>query len=596
MNINKETLVGNIISINGNRISVKMTENLKSTMPIIDGLVYRVGQIGSFLRIPLGYANLYGIVTQIGADAIPESLKEIALQEGESNFSTRWMSLVLMGERVGNKFERGVTQFPTAGDEVHLVTLDDLNIIYGGFDEKNSIVVGNISVSESLPAKIDLDKIVTRHCAIIGSTGSGKSNTVAITLEAIARGGFKSARILLIDPHGEYDDTLSKYSKVFKVKADGNKGQLELHIPFWALPFDELMKSFPGNLNDQQRDYIRSKILEKKISSIQHLKNTPNIAAITSDSPIPFSLKQLWFELDDFERKTFKENRKPETAIIKKKGDPDKLKSNEYEPASPGGGSPFLNFQAKGILGFLDGMRNRMLDQRFKFLYEPGTFIPDLTGKVTSDLDSLLIDWLGHDRPITILDLSGIPSVVVSSISGSLLKIMYDSLFWAQNLPVGGRKQPLLLVLEEAHSYLKAGENSISSRTIQTIAKEGRKYGVGLLLVTQRPTELDETVLSQCGTLIALRMTNKGDRGHVSSAVQDELYDMVALLPSLRTGEGLIMGEGVKIPSRVKFEKISKAPKSADPNVSEEWRKDRPKNKENDFEKAIDLWRNQKLS
>jgi len=596
MNTNKETLVGHIISIDGNRISVKMTENLKSTMPIIDGLLYRVGQIGSFLRIPLGYANLYGIVTQIGADAIPESLKEIALQEGESNFSKRWMSLVLMGERVGNKFERGVTQFPTAGDEVHLVTIDDLNIIYGGFDEKNSIIVGNISVSESLPAKIDLDKIVTRHCAIIGSTGSGKSNTVAIILEAIAKGGFKSARILLIDPHGEYDDTLSKYSKVFKVKADSNKGQSELHIPFWALPFDELMKSFPGNLNDQQRDYIRSKILEKKISSIQHLINKPNIAAITSDSPIPFSLKKLWFELDDFERKTFKENRKPETAILKKEGDPDKLKSNEYEPASPGGGSPFLNFQAKGILGFLDGMRNRMLDQRFKFMYEPGDFIPDLSGRVTNDLDSLLIDWLGHDKPITILDLSGIPSVVMSSISGSLLKIMYDSLFWAQNLPVGGRKQPLLLVLEEAHSYLKAGENSISSRTIQTIAKEGRKYGVGLLLVTQRPTELDETVLSQCGTLIALRMTNKGDRGHVSSAVQDELHDMVALLPSLRTGEGLVMGEGVKIPSRVKFEKISKSPKSADPNVSKEWRKNRPESKEKDFEKAVDLWRNQKFN
>jgi len=573
-----------------------MTENLKSTMPIIDGLVYRIGQIGSFLRIPLGYANLYGVVTQIGADAIPESLKEKAFQEDENDLCNRWMSLVLMGERVGNKFERGVTQFPTAGDEVHLVTIDDLNIIYGGFDENNSIVAGNISVSESLPAKIDLDKLVTRHCAIIGSTGSGKSNTVAIILEAIAMGGFKSARILLIDPHGEYDDTLSKYSKVFKVKADINKGQSELHIPFWALPFDELMKSFPGNLSDQQRDYIRLKILEKKINSIQYLKNKPNISAITSDSPIPFSLKQLWFELDDFERKTFKENRKPETAFFRKKGNAEKLISNEYEPASPGGGSPFLNFQAKSILGFLDGMRNRMLDQRFKFLYEPGGFTPNLTGKVTNDLDSLLIDWLGHENPITILDLSGIPSVVMSSISGSLLKIMYDSLFWAQNLPIGGRKQPLLLVLEEAHSYLKAGENSISSRTIQTIAKEGRKYGVGLLLVTQRPTELDETVLSQCGTLIALRMTNKGDRGHVSSAVQDELNDMVALLPSLRTGEGLVMGEGVKIPSRVKFEKISKAPKSSDPNVSEEWRKNRPEKKENNFEKAVDLWRNQKFN
>ncbi len=596
MNNNKETFVGNIISINGNRISVKMAESLKSTMPIIDGLLYRVGQIGSFLRIPLGYANLYGIVTQTGADAIPESLKELALQEDEQNFSTRWVSLVLVGERVGNKFERGVTQLPTAEDEVHLVTLDDLNIIYGGFDESNSITVGNISVSESLPAKIELDKLVTRHCAIIGSTGSGKSNTVAVILESIAKGGFKSARILLIDPHGEYDETLSKYSKVFKVKADKGKGQSELHIPFWALPFDELMKSFPGNLNDQQRDYIRAEVLKKKISSIQYLKNKPNRVAVTSDSPIPFSLKRLWFELDDFERQTFRENRKPETTILKKAGNSEKLISNEYEPASPGGGSPFLNFQAKGILGFLDGMRNRILDQRFKFLYEPGGFIPDLNGKVTQDLDFLLLEWLGHDKTITILDLSGVPAVIMSSISGSLLKIMYDALFWAQSLPVGGRKQPLLLVLEEAHSYLKAGENSISSRTIQTIAKEGRKYGVGLLLVTQRPTELDETVLSQCGTLIALRMTNKGDRGHVSAAVQDELHDMVALLPTLRTGEGLVMGEGVKIPSRVKFGKISKAPKSTDPKVSEEWRKERPGNKERDFEKTVDLWRNQKLS
>lgn len=596
MNIDKETLVGKIISINGNRIAVKMIESLKSTTPIINGLVYRVGQIGSFLRIPLGYANLYGVVTQIGADAIPESLKELALQENERNLSTRWMSLVLIGERVANKFERGITQFPTAGDEVHLVVLDDLNVIYGGFDERNSITVGNISVSESLPAKIELNKLVTRHCAVIGSTGSGKSNTVAVMLESIAKGGFKSARILLIDPHGEYDETLSRYSKVFKIKANTEKGQSELHIPYWALPFDELMRSFPGNLSDQQRDYIRSKILEKKISSIKHLKNKPNIAAITSDSPIPFSLKQLWFELDDFERQTFKENRKPETATLKKGGDPEKLISNEYEPASAGGGSPFLNSQAKGILSFLDGMKNRILDQRFKFLYEPGGFIPSLNGKIDKDLDFLLLEWLGHEKTITILDLSGVPSVIMSSISGSLLKIMYDALFWAQNLPVGGRKQPLLLVLEEAHSYLKAGENSISSRTIQTIAKEGRKYGVGLLLVTQRPTELDETVLSQCGTLIALRMTNKGDRGHVSSAVQDELYDMVALLPSLRTGEGLVMGEGVKIPSRVKFEKISKAPKSADPDVSKEWRKERPDHREKDFENTVDLWRNQKFN
>ena len=594
MSNSKETLVGKIINVSGNLISVKMVDSVKSTTPIINGLVYRIGQVGSFLRIPLGYANLYGIVTQIGADAIPESLREIALREDVKNIDSRWMSFVLVGERVGRKFERGITQFPTSGDEVHLVTLDDLNIIYGGFNENNSIIVGNISASESLPAKIDLDKLVTRHSAIVGSTGSGKSNTVAIILEAIAKGGFESARILIIDPHGEYNETLKDYSKVFKVNADATKGQSELYIPFWALPFDELIKSFPGNMNDQQEEYVRTKIVEYKIESVKHIKNKPNIASITSDSPLPFSLNNLWFELDDFERQTFEESRKPETIKKISDGDAEKLISNKYEPASPGGGKPFLNFQAKGILGFLDGMRNRVLDQRFKFLYEPGELKPKLDGSVDKDLDALLYEWMGHDKPITILDLSGIPSEIMSSISGSLLKIVYDALFWAQNLTVGGRKQPLLLVLEEAHNYLKSGEKSVSSRIVQTIAKEGRKYGAGLLLVTQRPTELDETVLSQCGTLIALRMSNKSDRGHVSAAVQDELYDMVALLPSLRTGEGLIMGEAVKIPSRVKFNKVSKAPKSTDPKVSEEWRNSRPDKQE--YEKAVDFWRNQKFN
>ena len=167
-NCTKETLVGKIVNISGNSIAVKIVDSVKSTMPIINGVVYRVGQVGSFLRIPLGYANLYALVTQIGADAIPQSLKELAIREEEKNLNGRWMSCVLIGERIGKRFERGVTQFPTSGDEVHLVTLDDLNVIYGGFNDKNSITVGNISVSESLPAKIDLDKLVTRHCALVG--------------------------------------------------------------------------------------------------------------------------------------------------------------------------------------------------------------------------------------------------------------------------------------------------------------------------------------------------------------------------------------------------------------------------------------------
>jgi DNA helicase HerA-like ATPase len=224
-------------------------------------------------------------------------------------------------------------------------------------------------------------------------------------------------------------------------------------------------------------------------------------------------------------------------------------------------------------------------------MFSPGDFTPDIDGKTIKDIDSLLFNWLGNTLPLTILDLSGIPSEIMSSISGTLLKIIYDGLFWGANTKVGGKNQPLLIVLEEAHSYLKAGENSISSRTVQMIAKEGRKYGVGLLLVTQRPSELDETVLSQCGTMIALRMNNSKDRGHIKSAVQDELQSMVDLLPSLRTGEALISGEAVKIPSRIKFYKIANSPKSSDPKASEKWIK-KIEEKEEEYKKLLKSWRN----
>ena len=573
MSKNRITEIGEIDSISGNNISVKLFDNIKSNMPIIDGIVYRVGQIGSFVKVPLGYANLYGIVTQIGAGAIPDSLKEVYLKDYDSFKNTSWINIVLAGEQVGKRFERGVTQYPTTGDKVHLVTINDLDVIYGGYEDSNSITVGNISVSESLDAKIDLDKLISRHCAIVGSTGSGKSNSVSVLLEAISKREFPSSRILVIDPHGEYNDALSKYSRVIETnpKHEINK----LYIPFWALPFNELMKIFSGNLTDTQREYIREKVVEEKIKSTELNKLGTTKESITADSPIPFSIKKLWYDLDDFERQTFERETLADKTIILKlskrtaDGDVESLKSNEYPPAGLGSSPPFLNQKAKGLFSFLDSMRNKLNDSSYSFLFSPGKLTPDSNGKIEKDIDSLFFDWLGNDLPITILDLSGIPSEITSSISGTLLKIIYDGLFWGVNTKVGGKNQPLLIVLEEAHSYLKAGENSISSRTVQTIAKEGRKYGVGLLLVTQRPSELDETVLSQCGTMIALRMNNSKDRGHIRSAVQDELQSMVDLLPSLRTGEALISGEAVKIPSRVKFFKIANAPKSSDPKASE---------------------------
>lgn len=585
---NKITEIGEIDSISGNSISVKLFDNIKSNMPIIEGVVYRVGQIGSFVRIPLGYANLFGIVTQIGAGAIPDSLKEIYISNYDSFKNTSWINIVLAGEQVGKKFERGVTQYPTTGDKVHLVTINDLDIIYGGYEDSNSITVGNISVSESLDAKVDLDKLISRHCAIVGSTGSGKSNAVSVLLEAIAKRDFPSSRVLVVDPHGEYNDALLKYSRVLEINP--LEEQNKLYIPFWALPFNELMNIFSGNLSDINREYIREKVVDAKVKSA--IDNALDVTkeSITGDSPIPFSIKRLWFELDDFERRTFQADRITITTKLVV-GDIETLKSNEYPLAGLGNSAPFLNQKAKGLFGFLDGMRNKLNDSSYDFLFAPGKLTPDSNGAIEKDIDSLFFDWLGNSLPITILDLSGIPGEIMSSISGTLLKIIYDGLFWGVHTKVGGKNQPLLIVLEEAHSYLKAGEHSISSRTVQMIAKEGRKYGVGLLLVTQRPSELDETVLSQCGTIVALRMNNSKDRGHIRSAVQDELQSMVDLLPSLRTGEALISGEAVKIPSRVKFFKIANAPKSSDPKASEKWLLTIA-NVENEYKLLLKSWRN----
>lgn len=596
MRNNNSSFIGKVRSVTGSKISILLDDKVyKSSMPVIDGILYRIGQIGSFIKIPLGYTHLFGVVTQAGADAIPDSLKGVfAKGDIPINTGNRWLSVVLVGERMRDRFERGVAQYPTADDEVHLVTIDDLQIIYGGFDKDETINVGQISASESLPAQLDLNKLVTRHCAIVGSTGAGKSNTVSIILQSIATStNFKSQRILLIDPHGEYNEALKNQCQVFRVNADLSIGEKELYIPYWALPFEEMLSLFSGRISDAQKDFLRFEIYKRKVASSKLLNPTPPEESLTSDSPVPFSLKQLWFELDDFERQTFSDTGRSIKTPLVDIGDVNIYKSNRYTPAAAGGGTPYLNNRAQNLLTFLDSVRNKALDERFKFLFNCGDFEPDLAGKVKGDLNELLSNWLCHEKPITILDLSGIPPEIMVSISGTLLKIVYDCLFWAQNLDVGGRKQPLLIVLEEAHNYLKAGQDSISSRTVQTIAKEGRKYGVGLMLVTQRPSELDETVISQCGSMIALRMTNGKDRSHIASAVQDDLQDLVGLLPSLRTGEGLVVGEMVKIPSRVRFDRMGISPKSGDPNISKLWKNKIPDREL--YNTAVALWRSGKF-
>ena len=217
MNQGDPTLIGYVNSVKGGVITIRLDDDLPTFM-MVDGRSYRVGQVGAFLRIPLGYTQLYAVCTLVGAAAAPAS--------DESNVPPghRWLSATLFGESISGVFERGVSQYPTIDDEVHLVTPQDMRVIYGSTKEERAITVGHVAAASGISGDLDLGRLVTRHCAVVGSTGSGKSNLLAVLLEAIATQGFPSARVLVLDPHGEYASAVGQYGRVFRVKADTAKG------------------------------------------------------------------------------------------------------------------------------------------------------------------------------------------------------------------------------------------------------------------------------------------------------------------------------------------------------------------------------------
>ncbi len=579
------TLIGFVDSVRGGVVTIRLRDDVPTFM-MVSGRTYRVGQIGAFLRIPLGYTQLYAVCTLVGAAAAPVGA-DAGAPPGH-----RWLSATLFGESIGGAFERGVSQYPTIEDGVHLVTPQDMKVIYGSTEQERAVTVGRIAASSGIGGNLDLGRLVTRHTAVVGSTGSGKSNLLAVLLEAIATQGYPSARALVIDPHGEYGSAVGQYGQVFRIRHDPAKGELPLHIPYWALPFDELRQICLGEMQPASEAAVRDEITARKKAAASVIDKAPPEAAIIADSPIPFSIKKLWFDLDDYERQTFEERGGETLCKLVKDGDPEALQPNVYPNAGLGSQAPFLNPHPRRISKQLDLLKSRLQDSRYAFLFQPGAELtPDLDGKIKGDLDKLVAAWIGHEKPITVLDVSGLPSETLSSVVGTLLRIVYDMLFWAMDLPVSGRNQPLLVVLEEAHVFLPEGRDSPAHRTISRIAKEGRKYGVGLCIVTQRPVEIETTVISQCGTMIALRLTNNADRSKVEAAMPDDLGALSGMLPALRTGEGLVIGEAMPIPSRIQFFRARKRPRGDDPEMPNAWREPRPTPEH--YASALVNWRHQ---
>jgi hypothetical protein len=441
-------LVGHVDSVKGGVVSVRLLDGIP-TFLMIEGKSYRIGQIGAFLRIPLGYTNLYAVCTLVGAAAAP------SLEGGQLPPGHRWLSATLFGESIGGTFERGISQYPTIEDEVHLVTPQDMEVIYGSTEQDRAITLGHIAASSGISGDLDLGRLVTRHCAVVGSTGSGKSNLMAVLLDAIATQGYPAARALVIDPHGEYASAIGDHGEVYRVDPDLSAGEHPLFVPYWALPFDELRQIALGDMQPASETAVRDELTDRKKAAAATLRDPPPLPVVTADSPVPFSLKKLWFDLDDFERQTFKKRGGEGMCDLEEAGDAESLKSNRYPNAGLGSQGPFMNPSPRRIAKQLDLLRSRLLDARYAFLFQPGPELtPDITGRIRGDLGNLVAAWVGHSKPITVLDVSGMPSDVLAIVVGTMLRIIYDTLFWAMDLPISGRNQPLFVVLEEAHVFL----------------------------------------------------------------------------------------------------------------------------------------------
>lgn len=597
--------LGTVQNVQGATVSIELSNESLPGISFIDGYGYRIGQVGSFVRIPIGYVDLYGIVSQVGAAAVPEHLQTT------EPFGRRWMTVELVGEGTGAYgFQRGLSQYPTYGDKTFLVTEPDLARLYGRPDAPNFVKVGHVASTESIPALVDVNRLITRHSAVVGATGAGKSTTVAGLLQSLTESArFTSARIMVLDIHGEYAAALKDRSTVFRVNPSAHDNEKALFVPYWAMLLDELLSLTLGQMDDPSRAAVTQIVYEMKREALAKVnRDGVTDKTVTVDSPVPFSIHRFWLNLHNLVNATHTVSGVAQTSdnIAYADGDNGELLRGDamsvvpprYRPPNQTGQDKvFLSTSTLNIRRQIDGLGAKLRDPRFDFMFRPGEWLPDLDGNPQKDLDALLSSWIDGEHPIAILDLSGVPADVLTELVGVLLRMMFDALFWARNLSEGGRERPLLLVLEEAHAYLAKGDEGAAAHAVRRIVKEGRKYGIGAMIVSQRPAEIDSTILSQCGTIFAMRLANAVDRSNVTAAVTDNLAGLLGMLPALRTGEAIIIGEAVQLPVRTIIDPPAKnrRPDSSDPLVYDSsgpggWNR---KRENSDYTDVLKVWRQQ---
>jgi hypothetical protein len=573
------TSIGRVRHVLGATVTVALDDDLAGIAPIYRGHLQPIGQIGSLVRIPQGLVDLIGSVSLVGIaelSAAPAPAETVQRDE-------RWLQIQLLGEidRATGRFRRGVGSYPGLDDSVHFATATQLSAIFPAAG-KDYLTLGCLAAAEEVPVCLNAAKLVTRHAAIVGSTGSGKTSAVASLLQSFVSGGWKAANIVVIDPHGEYAQALGDCASVRSVLGEGES---RLRVPYWALPASEILTIFAGTQGGGTFSKRFSELVAQSRKAFVEASTWLNLdpSAVTSDTPIPFDIRPIWHTLDYENRETRTNKNDPATVCVVNRGNAQNLQPATFQPYGPGGQPPHQS-PMYGVYGVTpELLRLGLLNPQLRFFQEPLG-----TAEGPDPLIDVLQEWLEKALPVSVLDFSGVPAVAADLAIGVILNLLFEvSIRSEKGGPGVGRANPVLIVLEEAHRYLGESACVLTRNSANKIAREGRKYGIGLMLVTQRPTELPDTALSQCGTLISLRLSNSQDQGAIRAALPDTVAGLAAILPSLRTGEAIVTGEAVVLPARALLARPNPEPHAEDPSL-ERWRAEPAAP---DLHTSLQLWR-----
>ncbi|GMO20162.1 DUF87 domain-containing protein [Bradyrhizobium sp. TM239] len=494
------TSFGRVISVRGSLARVGLLA--ESQMPISEVRA----TVGRFVSIRSASSVIVAMITEVSCENLSNSDNYIAIA-----------SVDLLGEILNAsdkpKFQRGVTNYPTIGDAVDLITSQELRTIYAptGSDQIN---VGFLQQDRSVVAYVDVEEMLSKHFAVLGSTGVGKSTGVSLLLNEILKAR-PNLRIFLLDVHNEYGRCFGDRALVLNPR--------NLKLPFWLFNFEEIVDVlFGGRAGVPEELDILAEVIPLAKGVYTQYQNADRIGlkridpkqiGYTVDTPVPYRLVDLMSLID--ERMGKLENRS--SRIIYHK-----------------------------LISRIEAVRN---DPRYAFMFDNANVGGDTMAEVISHLFRLP----ANGKPMTVMQLAGFPAEVIDSVVSVLCRMAFDFGLWSDGV------SPLLFVCEEAHRYASADRNvgfGPTRKAVSRIAKEGRKYGVYLGLITQRPAELDATIISQCNTLFTMRLANERDQALLRAAVSDAAANLLSFVPSLGTREVLAFGEGVALPTRLRFKEV----------------------------------------